>query len=141
MDGKIRTLKEMPVNIFDMALTKSTDILLSIYGSSDVKLLKKSGEIKQFPSVAQLLPTGKKTKSTDILLCIYGSSDVKLLTKSGEIKQFPSVAQLPTGKKTKNTDILPSIYGSSDVKLLTVRRNKTIPFRDTTTNWKKNKKY
>jgi len=60
--------------------TKSIDILLSIYGSSDVKLLTKSGEIKQFPSVAQLLPTGKKTKSIGILLSIYGSSDVKRLT-------------------------------------------------------------
>jgi hypothetical protein len=40
--------------------------------------LTKSGEIKQFPSMARLLPTGKTTKSTDILLSIYGSSDVKL---------------------------------------------------------------
>ena len=42
MDDKIRTLKEIHVNIYDMALTKSTDILLSIYGSSDVKLLTNS---------------------------------------------------------------------------------------------------
>jgi hypothetical protein len=41
--------------------TKRTDIVLSIYGSSDVKLLTKSGEIKQFPSMARLLPTGKTT--------------------------------------------------------------------------------
>ena len=111
MDDKIRTLKEIHVNIYDMALTKSTDILLSIYGSSDVKLLTKSGEIKQFLSVAQLLPTGKKTKRIDIVLSICGSSYVKLLTKSGEIKQFLSVAPLLlTGKKTKRTDILLSIY-------------------------------
>jgi hypothetical protein len=69
-----------------------------LYGCTDVKLLTKSGEIKQFLPVAPLKLTGKKTKSTDILLSIYGSSYVKLLTKSGEIKQFLSVAPLlPTG--------------------------------------------
>jgi len=62
MDDKIRTIKEIPVNIYDMALTKSTDNLLFIYGSSDVKLLTKSVEIKQFPSVVPLLPTGKRQK-------------------------------------------------------------------------------
>jgi hypothetical protein len=61
--------------------TKRTDILLSIYDSSDVKLLTKSGGIKQFPSVAPLLPGEKKTKSTDIFLSIYSRSDVKLFTK------------------------------------------------------------
>jgi hypothetical protein len=49
--------------------TKSTDILLSIYGSSYVKLLTKSGEIKQFLSVAPLLPTGiHVTSDTNIIL-------------------------------------------------------------------------
>jgi hypothetical protein len=71
-----------------------------------LKLLTKSGEIKQFLSVAQLLPIGKKTKRIDIVLSICGSSDVKLLTKSREIKQFLSVTLLPTGKKTKRTGIL-----------------------------------
>jgi hypothetical protein len=94
--------------------TKRTDIVLSIYGSSDVKLLTKSGEIKQFPSMARLLPTGKTTKSTDILLSIYGSSDVKLWSqeKSNNSLLWHHFYQLE-----KRTDILLSIYGSSDVKL------------------------
>ena len=69
MDDKIRTIKEIPVNIYDMALTKSTDNLLFIYGSSDVKLLTKSVEIKQFLSVVPLLPTGiHVTSDNDIIL-------------------------------------------------------------------------
>ena len=49
--------------------TKSTDILLSIYGCSDVKLLTKSGEIKQFLSVVPLLPTGiHVTSDNNIIL-------------------------------------------------------------------------
>ena len=86
MDDKNRTINDIPVNIYYMALTKSTDILLSIYVAVHMLNCRQSGEIKQFPSVAPLLPTGKKTKRTDIVLSIlYGSSDVKLLTKSGEI--------------------------------------------------------
>ena len=49
--------------------TKSTDINLSIYGSSDVKLLTKSGEIKQFLSVAPLLSPGiHVTSNNNIIL-------------------------------------------------------------------------
>jgi len=48
---------------------KSTDILLSIYGSSDVKLLTKSGEIKQFLSEAPLLSPGiHVTSNNNIIL-------------------------------------------------------------------------
>ena len=40
-----------------------------MYGSSYVKLLTKSGEIKQFLSVAPLLPTGiHVTSDTNIIL-------------------------------------------------------------------------
>jgi hypothetical protein len=54
--------------------TKSTDILLSIYGSSDVKLWsqEKSNNSLLWHHFYQL------EKRTDILLSIYGSSDVKL---------------------------------------------------------------
>ena len=48
--------------------TKSTDILLSIYGSSFVKLLTKSREIKQFLSVAPLLPTGIHVTSDNYII-------------------------------------------------------------------------
>jgi hypothetical protein len=48
--------------------TKSTDIVLSIYGSSDVKLLTKSGEIKQFLSVASLSPGIHVTSNNNIIL-------------------------------------------------------------------------
>jgi hypothetical protein len=49
--------------------TKSTDILLSIYGSSDIKLFTKSGEIKQFLIVAPLQSPGiHVTSNNDIIL-------------------------------------------------------------------------
>ena len=48
--------------------TKSTDILLFIYGSSDVKLFIKSGEIKQFLSVAPLQSPGIHVTSNNIIL-------------------------------------------------------------------------
>jgi predicted secreted protein len=41
-----------------MALTKSNDILLSIFNSSEVKLLTNAGEIKPFITVAPLITTG-----------------------------------------------------------------------------------
>ena len=67
MDDQIKTIKEISVGIYDMALTKSTDILLSMA----VQMLNcwQSGEIKQFPSVAPLLPTGiHVTSDNNIIL-------------------------------------------------------------------------
>jgi hypothetical protein len=51
--------------------------LLDCFGSSDVKLLTKSGEIKQIPSVAPLLPTGKDKK---VLTFFYLYMAVQMLT-------------------------------------------------------------
>jgi hypothetical protein len=42
IDDQIITIKEIPVEIFDMALTKRNDILLSICDSSKVKFLSLS---------------------------------------------------------------------------------------------------
>jgi hypothetical protein len=55
IDDQIITIKEIPVKIYDMALTKSNDILLSIFNSSEVKLLTNAGEIKPFITVAPLI--------------------------------------------------------------------------------------
>jgi hypothetical protein len=69
IDDQIITMKAIPVKIYDMALTKSNDILLSIFNSSDVKLLTNAGEIKPFITVAPLITTGiHVTNNNDIIL-------------------------------------------------------------------------
>jgi hypothetical protein len=69
IDDKIQTIKEIPVQIYDMTLTKSNDILISISNSSDVKLITQSGQIKPFLSVSPLITTGiHVTHNNDIIL-------------------------------------------------------------------------
>jgi hypothetical protein len=63
-----QTIKEIPVEIYDMTLTKSNDILIAI-NSSDVKLITQSGQIKPFLSVSPLITTGiHVTNNNDIIL-------------------------------------------------------------------------
>ena len=57
IDDKIQTIKEIPLKIYDMAITKRNNIILSMGDSSDVKMVTKSGEIKPMLSVVPLLPT------------------------------------------------------------------------------------
>lgn len=56
IDTKIRTLKDIPVKILDMALSPNSKIYLSIEGSCDVKLLTELNEIHQFISVDPYFP-------------------------------------------------------------------------------------
>ena len=58
INDKIQIKKNISTKIYDMALTSHGDILLSMYESSEVKLLTKSGEIKPFLSVENLFPLG-----------------------------------------------------------------------------------
>ena len=46
IDDKIQTIKEILLKIYDMAITKRNNIILSMGDSSDVKMVTKSGEIK-----------------------------------------------------------------------------------------------
>ena len=56
-NDNITTTKQISCDIYDMTLTSNNDILLSVFNSSDIKLLTKSGEIKPFFSVSSsLLP-------------------------------------------------------------------------------------
>ena len=69
IDDNIQTIKQIPVWIYDMALTQSNDILMSMFCSSEVKLLTISGEIQPFLSVAPLLPCGiHVTNNNNIIL-------------------------------------------------------------------------
>jgi hypothetical protein len=58
IDDNIKTIKEIHVNIYDMARTQSNDLLLSINRNSKVKLLKRSGQMNLFLSLAPLITTG-----------------------------------------------------------------------------------
>jgi hypothetical protein len=81
IDDQIITIKEIPLEIFDMALTKRNDILLSICDSSEVKLLTNAEEIKSFISVAPLQPTGiHLTNNNDIILGVMDKGDIYKLT-------------------------------------------------------------
>jgi hypothetical protein len=80
IDDKIQTIKEIPVQIYDMTLTKSNDILISIK-SSDVKLITQSGQIKPFLSVSPLITTGiHVTHNNDIILDVMEDGDTYKLT-------------------------------------------------------------
>ena len=69
IDDQIITIKEIPVTIYDMAPTRSNDILISIIKSSDVKLITQSGKTKSFLSLAPLITTGiHVTNNNDIIL-------------------------------------------------------------------------
>ena len=82
IDDKIQTIKEIPVEIYDMTLIKSNDILIAI-NSSDVKLITQSGQIKQFLSVSPLITTGiHVTHNNDIILGVIEKYTYKLTDKS-----------------------------------------------------------
>jgi hypothetical protein len=82
IDDKTQIIKEIPVEIYDMKLTKSNDILISI-NSSDVKLITQSGQIKPFLSVSPLITTGiHVTHNNDIILGVMEKDTYKLTDKS-----------------------------------------------------------
>jgi hypothetical protein len=79
----IQTIKEIPVEIYDMTLTKSNDILISTFNSSDVKLITQSGQIKPILSVSPLITTGiHVTHNNDIILGVMEEYTYKLTDKS-----------------------------------------------------------
>jgi hypothetical protein len=83
LDDKIQTIKEIPVQIYGMTLTKSNDILISTLNSSDVKLITQSGQIKPFLSVSPLITTGiHVTHNNDIILGVMEEDTFKLTEKS-----------------------------------------------------------
>jgi len=83
IDDKIKAIKEIPLKIYDMAITKHNNILLSMGDSSDVKMLTKSGEIKPILSVVPLLPTGMHvTSNNDIILAVVDEYTFELRDKS-----------------------------------------------------------
>ena len=68
-NDNITTTKQISCFIFDMTLTSNNDILLSVFNSSDIKLLTKSGEIKPFFSVSSsLLPWGIHVTSDNYII-------------------------------------------------------------------------
>ena len=68
-NDNITTTKKISYDIYDMTLTSNNDILLSVYNSSDIKLLTKSGEIKPFFSVSSPLITwGIHVTSDDYII-------------------------------------------------------------------------
>ncbi|XP_052079434.1 uncharacterized protein LOC127717695 isoform X3 [Mytilus californianus] len=77
IDDTIKTVKEISVQVYDMSLTDNNDVLLSLFGSSDVSLLTtKTGEIKPFLSVPPLLTRGiHVTKHNEIILGVKERGD------------------------------------------------------------------
>ena len=76
-NDNITTTKQISCDIYDMTLTSNNDILLSVYNSSDIKLLTKSGEIKPFFSVSSpLLPLGiHVTSDNNIIVGVIEPGD------------------------------------------------------------------
>jgi hypothetical protein len=100
IDAKIKTIKEIPVKIYDMTLTKSHDILISIVDSSDVKLITQSGQIKPFLSLSPLLPTGiHVTNNNDIILGVVDDEDTSSLT----VESCRKIVVLAENKKEKQS--------------------------------------
>jgi hypothetical protein len=68
-NDNITTTKQISCVILDMTLTSNNDILLSVFNSSDIKLLTKSGEIKPFFSASSpLLPRGIHVTSDNYII-------------------------------------------------------------------------
>jgi hypothetical protein len=87
-NDNITTTKKISCSIYDMTLTSNNDILLSVYNSSDIKLLTKSGEIKPFFSVSSpLLPWG-----------IHVTSDNNIIVG---VKEPGNNPYTPTDKSTR----------------------------------------
>ena len=122
IDAKIKTIKEIPVKIYDLTLTKSNDILISIVDSSEVKLITQSGQIKPFLSLSPLLPTGiHVTNNNDIILGVVDDGDTdRCLTG----KSCRKIVVLAENKKEKQS------YQYNKCK----QRLFTVPFRITNVN-------
>ena len=121
-NDNITTTKQISCSIIDMTLTLSNDILLSVYNSSDIKLLTKSGKIKPFFSVSSsLLPRG-----------IHVTSDKYIIVGVMEQGATPT----PTDKSTRAL----LIFGMDGKQQHTYQydSNKhrlfTVPYRITTNN-------
>jgi hypothetical protein len=83
IDDQIKTITEIHVNVYDMARTLTNDILLSIEGGSEVKLLTKSGQMKPFLSLVPVFPAGiHVTNNNDIILGIVSGGDAYKLTNN-----------------------------------------------------------
>ena len=67
-NDNITTTKQISCYIYDMTLTSNNDLLLSVFNSSDIKLLTKSGEIKPFFSVSPLLTLGIHVTSDNYII-------------------------------------------------------------------------
>ena len=67
-NDNITTTKQISCHINDMTLTSNNDILLSVFNSSDIKLLTKSGEIKPFFSVSPFLTGGIHVTSDNYII-------------------------------------------------------------------------
>ncbi|XP_052081804.1 uncharacterized protein LOC127719617 [Mytilus californianus] len=70
IDDTIKAVKDMSVNVNDMSITSSNDVLLSLSDGFDVCLLTtKTGEIKPFLSVPSMIPLGIHfTKQNEVIL-------------------------------------------------------------------------
>jgi hypothetical protein len=79
-NDNITTTKEISSVISNMTLTSNNDILLSVYNSSDLKLLTKSGKIKPFLSVSPLTPKGIHVTSDNIIVGVREFGDPFPLT-------------------------------------------------------------
>jgi hypothetical protein len=120
-NDNITTTTQISCKIYDMTLTSNNDILLSVFKSSDIKLLTKSGEIKPFLSVSPLLPQG-----------IHLTSDNNIIVGVKE----PGNPYTPTDKSTRALLIFGMDgkqqhtyqYDSNTHRLL------TLPYRITTNN-------
>ncbi|CAC5355828.1 unnamed protein product [Mytilus coruscus] len=78
---KLKTLKQISVKIFDMASTSNNEILMSMFGSPDVKLLKPTGQFQQFMSVSPLFPLAVHvTKSNEVLIGVKDEGENFSLT-------------------------------------------------------------
>jgi hypothetical protein len=79
-NDNITTTTQISCKIYDMTLTSNNDILLSVYNSSDLKLLTKSGKIKPFLSVSPLTPKGIHVTSDNIIVGVREFGDPFPLT-------------------------------------------------------------
>ena len=86
-NDNITTTKQISCLIYDMTLTSKNVLLLSVFNSSDIKLLTKSGKIKPFFSVSPLLPQG-----------IHVTSDNNIIVGVTETDDNPYT---PTDKSTR----------------------------------------
>ena len=120
-NDNITTTKKISCVIYDMTLTSNNDLLLSVFNSSDIKLLTKSGEIKPFFSVSPLLTRG-----------IHVTSDNYIIVGVTE----PGATPTPTDKSTRAL----LIFGMDGKQQHTYQydSNKhrlfTLPYRITTNN-------